>query len=151
MKYLEGNNIKLIFFILLVQKAGCDVMEELLASVKTLNNKIDIVRLELAITNTKVDQIQNEIQTLGEKIDETKGTLQIRTNAIETRIDYFELELEDLGFYNKPLRAYSKLIPKKYGDQDKINEDEREGKLISIFSTIMKGAANEECLLFVYF
>ena len=68
----------LIFFIvkmLLVGEAHCDVMEDLLKSVRTLNDKVDHVRFELATTNTKVNQLQDDLKSQNVEMTENLKSL----------------------------------------------------------------------------
>jgi len=76
----------LIFFIvkmLLVGEAHCDVMEDLLKSVRTLNDKVDHVRFELATTNTKVNQLQDDLKSQNVEMTENLESLWLRIAAIE--------------------------------------------------------------------
>ena len=76
----------LIFFIvkmLLVGEAHCDVMEDLLKSVRTLNDKVDHVRFELATTNTKVNQLQDDLKSQNVEMTENLESLWSRIVAIE--------------------------------------------------------------------
>ena len=69
----------LIFFIvkmLLVGEAHCDVMEELLKSVRTLTDKVDAI-------NTKVNQLQDDLKSQNVEMTENLESLWSRIVAIE--------------------------------------------------------------------
>ena len=69
----------LIFFIvkiLLVGEAHCDVMEELLRSVRTLTDIVDA-------TNTKVNQLQDDLKSQNVEMTENLESLWLRIAAIE--------------------------------------------------------------------
>ena len=69
----------LIFFIvkiLLVGEAHCDVMEELLRSVRTLTDIVDA-------TNTKVNQLQDDLKSQNVEMTENLESLGLRIAAIE--------------------------------------------------------------------
>ena len=69
----------LIFFIvkmLLVGEAHCDVMEDLLKSVRTLTDKVDAI-------NTKVNQLQDDLKSQNVEMTENLESLWSRIVAIE--------------------------------------------------------------------
>ena len=94
MKEREGLKMMAMIF-LLIGGTKSDVLDELLSSVKILNDKMDKISLEQIKTTKKMDQLQNEVKSFSLDINSKLETFD-EANNNKQAIDQLNSKMETL-------------------------------------------------------